>query len=64
MNGAGAKGTADTIATGWIPLARYDQRIFTTVREIYATREMPKPDRAVALLFGLANLNWFAKTRG
>jgi hypothetical protein len=62
VDGTGAKGSADTIAAGWIPLAKWDERIFTSVKEIYATREMPKPNRAVALLMGLAYLNWYANS--
>ena len=60
VNGTGGKGSADTIAAGWMPLAKYDERIFASVKEIYANREMPRPDRAVALLMGLAYLNWYA----
>ena len=62
IDGTGAKGSADTIAAGWIPLAKWDERIFTSVKEIYANREMPRPDRAVALLLGLAYLNWYAQS--
>ena len=61
VDGTGAKGSADTISAGWIPLAKWDERIFTSVKEIYANREMPKPDRAVALLMGLAYLNWYGR---
>jgi hypothetical protein len=63
VDGTGAKGSADTIAAGWIPLAKWDDRIFTSVRGIYANREMPKPDRAVALLMGLAYLNRYAHSK-
>jgi hypothetical protein len=60
VDGTGGKGSADTIAAGWMPVAKWDERIYESVKEIYAGRTMPKPDKAVALLMGLAYLNWFA----
>jgi hypothetical protein len=60
VNGTGSKGSADTIAAGWMPLAKWDEGIFESVKEIYAGRTMPKPDKAVALLMGLAYLNRYA----
>ena len=63
VNGTGAKGSADTIAAGWTPLATWDERIYESVKEIYTGRAMPRPDRAVALLMGLAYLNWYARTK-
>jgi hypothetical protein len=61
VDGTGGRGSADTIAAGWMPMAKWDKRIYESVKDIYAGRTMPKPDKAVALLMGLAYLNWYAR---